>query len=267
MAKLRLTLSCGDYELTRALVDGRVQPDGIELIPLTLPSPERHWRMIRYAEFDVCEFSMCQYLVSKSKGEPLTAIPVFPHRRFRHAYIFINANAGIKRPKDLAGKRIGLRSLQNTAGLWIRGMLQHYYKVSLNEIQWITQNKEPVSFKSQGRLKVEQVAPGATIDEMLVKGHLAAAIYPDTLPSFSRGDNAVKRLFEDPLKEEMRYYQDTGFFPIMHTVLIKQKLVDKYPWIASIPGLPGVCKMLFKAPKRYAIEEWKIRVKLRWLGS
>ncbi|MFC1814611.1 ABC transporter substrate-binding protein [Thermodesulfobacteriota bacterium] len=233
MNKLRLTLACGDYDLTRALVEGRVQPDGIELIPLTMSSPERHWRMIRHKEFDVCELSMCQYLVSKSKGEPMIAIPVFPHRRFRHSYIFINAKAGIKSPKNLEGKRVGLRSSQNTAGLWIRGMLQHYYKVSLKKIEWVTQDEEPVSIKPTTGLKLERVAPGDTIDEMLVRGELAAAVYPDILPSFTRGDKAVKRLFDDPVKEEMRYYKDTGFFPIMHTVVIKQDLLDRYPWIAK----------------------------------
>jgi len=233
MAKLRLTLACGDYDLTRALIDGKVQPEGIELISLTMPSPERHWRMIRQKEFDVCEFSMCQYLVAKSQGEPLIAIPVFPHRRFRHSYIFINAQAGIKSPKDLEGKRVGMRSSQNTAGLWIRGMLQHYYQVTLKKIQWITQDEEPVSTKSKTGLRMERVAPGNNIDDMLVKGELAAAIYPDILPSFSRGDQAVKRLFDDPVTEEMRYFKDTGFFPIMHTVVIKQAVVDEFPWVAK----------------------------------
>ncbi len=233
MAKLRLTLACGDYDLTRALIDGKVQPEGIELISLTMPSPERHWRMIRHKEFDVCEFSMCQYLVSKAQGEPLIAIPVFPHRRFRHSYIFINAQAGIKSPKDLEGKRVGMRSSQNTAGLWIRGMLQHYYRVALKKIQWITQDEEPVSTKSKTGLRTERVAPGRNIDDMLVRGELAAAIYPDLLPSFSRGDKAVKRLFDDPAAEEMRYFKDTGFFPIMHTVVIKQAVVDEFPWVAK----------------------------------
>jgi 4,5-dihydroxyphthalate decarboxylase len=233
MAKLRLTLACGDYDLTRALLDGKVEPDGIELITLSMPSPERHWRMISSKEFDVCEFSMCQYLVSKSKGEPLIAIPVFPHRRFRHSYIFVNTAAGIKCPKDLEGKRVGLRSFQNTAGLWIRGMLQHYYKVSLQKITWITQNEEPITVTSNRGLKAEQVAPGDNIDSMLVRGELAAAIYPDILPSFARRDKAVKLLFDNPVKEEIQYYKDTGFFPIMHTVVIKQTVVEAYPWIAK----------------------------------
>lgn len=233
MAKLRLTLACGDYDLTRPLVDGRVRPEGIELIALTMPSPERHWRMIRNREFDVCELSMCQYLVSKAKGEPLIAIPVFPHRRFRHSYIFVNAGAGISRPKDLEGKKVGLRSSQNTAGLWIRGMLQHYYGVSLKKIRWVTQEEDPVQMKSKAGLTLERVAPGDDIDRMLVRGDLAAAIYPDILPSFSRGEKAVKRLFDDPVAEEKRFFKDTGFFPIMHTVVLKLEAVERYPWIAK----------------------------------
>lgn len=233
MAKLRLTLACGDYDLTRALLDGKVEPDGIELISLSMPSPERHWRMISNQEFDVCEFSMCQYLVSKAKGEPLIAIPVFPHRRFRHSYIFVNTKAGIKSPKDLEGKRVGLRSSQNTAGLWIRGMLQHYYKVSLKKIAWITQNAEPIAVTSKAGFKMDQVAPGDNIDSMLVRGELAAAIYPDILPSYDRGAKEVKLLFDNPVKEEMQYFKDTGFFPIMHTVVIKQAVVEEYPWVAK----------------------------------
>jgi 4,5-dihydroxyphthalate decarboxylase len=233
MAKLRLTLACGEYEITRALTEGKIQPEGIELIPLTMPSPERHWRMIRHQEFDVCEFSMCNYLVSKAKGESLMAIPVFPHRRFRHSYVFVNTQAGIKRPKDLEGKRVGLRTTQNTAGLWMRGILQHYHGVSLKEIQWIIQDEEPISLGSREGLPSKRVAPDENIDDLLIKGELEAVIYPDTLPSFSRGDTAVKRLFTDPKKEEMRYYRDTGIFPIMHTVVIKGGVIDQYPWVAK----------------------------------
>ncbi len=233
MAKLRLTLACGDYDLTRALLDGKAEPDGIELIPLTMPSPERHWRMIRNKEFDASELSMCQYMAAKAQGEPLIAIPVFPHRRFRHSFILINTRAGIKSPKDLEGKRVGLRSSQNTAGLWLRGMLQHYYGVSLKKITWITQEEDPVRVKAKGGLHMELVAPGDDLDAMLVRGDLAAAIYPDILPSFSRGEKTVQCLFADPAAEERRYFRDSGFFPIMHTVVLKQALADEFPWVAK----------------------------------
>ncbi len=256
--RLRLTLCCGDYDITRALVDGKVMPDGIDLITLTMPSPERHWRMINYREFDVCEFSMCQYLVSKSNRAPMTAIPVFPHRRFRHSYIFVNSNTGIRNPKDLEGKRVGLRTLQNTAGLWIRGMLQHYYQADIHKIQWITQNREPVAAALASSFEPEQVPPGDSIDEMLVRGDLAAAIYPDILPSFSRGDKAVKRLFDNPMAEELRYFQDTGFFPIMHTVVIKQSVVDNYPWVArslqkAFQKAKEICYQRMEDPRKTAL--------------
>jgi len=256
VAKLRLTLACGDYDLTRALLDGKVEPEGIELIALSMPSPERHWRMISNQEFDVCEFSLCQYLASKATGAPLIAIPVFPHRRFRHSYIFVNAQAGIKTPKDLEGKRVGLRSSQNTAGLWIRGMLQHYYKVSLKKIDWISQNAEPVASKTG--YKMAQVAPGDNIDSMLVRGELAAAIYPDVLPSYERGAKEVKLLFDDPMGEERQYFQDTGFFPIMHTVVIKQAIVEEYPWIAkslqnAFQKAKAVCYHRMEDPRKVSL--------------
>ena len=256
--RLRLTLCCGDYDITRALVDGQVRPDGIDLITLTMPSPERHWRMINYGEFDMCEFSMCQYLVSKANGAPMAAIPVFPHRRFRHSYIFINANADIRHPQDLEGKRVGLRTLQNTAGLWIRGMLQHYYDVDIRKIQWVRQNREPVAAPWAPALKPQQVPAGDTIDEMLVRGDLAAAIYPDILPSFARGDKAVKQLFDDPMTEELAYFQATGFFPIMHTVVIRQAIVDEYPWVArslwkAFQKAKRICYQRMEDPRKTAL--------------
>src|SRR5580700_1794044 len=108
MAKLKLTVACGDYEIVRPVVDGTGQADGIELITLTgTGSRERHWRMARKAECDVCEISIGGYYMARDRGEPLTAIPVFLHRRFRHGFVFVNAKSGIREPKDLIGKKIG----------------------------------------------------------------------------------------------------------------------------------------------------------------
>ena len=108
MAKLKLTVACGDYEIVRALSDGTVQADGIELVMLTgMGSRERHWRMARKTEFDVCEINIGGYYMARDRGEALAAIPVFLHRRFRHGFVFVNAKSGIREPKDLIGKRIG----------------------------------------------------------------------------------------------------------------------------------------------------------------
>ena len=232
MARLQLTLACGDYDLTQPLTDGTVRPRGIDLVVVTLPSPERHWRMLRHEEFDVCELSMASYLVERSRGERFVAIPVFPHRRFRHSYVFVNADKGIEGPQDLAGRRVGLRTFQNTAGVWVRGMLQHDYGVDLGSIQWVTQDEEDVPIDAVRRFRVERVPQGTTIDEMLVRGELDAVIYPDTLPSFERQVPSVRRLFRDARAEEEAYYRRTGIFPIMHTVVVKGSVIERWPWVA-----------------------------------
>lgn len=229
---LHLSLACGDYELTRPLIDGIIKPEGIELTCILLSSPERHWRMSRHQEFDICEFSLSSYLIAKIKEMSLKAIPVFLHRRFRHSFIFINKQAGIKKPKDLEGKRIGLRTLQNTAALWMRGILQHYYGVSLNSISWFTQDEEPIPLLSSPKLTVQRVPSGKNVDAMLIEGELEAVIYPETLPSFKKRNPNVGLLFKDYKKEEIKYYQETGLFPIMHTVVIKDEILHRYPWVA-----------------------------------
>ena len=118
MAKLRLTVACGDYEIVRPLADGTVTADGIELNLLTgMGSRERHWRMARKREFDVCEVNIGGYYMSRDAGEPLTAIPVFLHRRFRHGFVFVNAASGISSPEDLIGKKIGGTNFQPASNI------------------------------------------------------------------------------------------------------------------------------------------------------
>jgi 4,5-dihydroxyphthalate decarboxylase len=122
MSKMQLTLACGDYDFLRPLINGEIQPQGIDLNVLTMPSPERHGRMLRHEEFDICELSLVGYLVSRDKGCSYNAIPVFPHRRFRHQYMVKRTGCGIEKPSDLNGRRVGLDTLQNSAGLWMRGI-------------------------------------------------------------------------------------------------------------------------------------------------
>src|SRR5438093_9926695 len=135
MSKLKLTFACGDYDFLRPLFDGTMTAPGIDLNVLTMPSPERHGRMLRHQEFDVCELSLVGYLVARDKAAAFNAIPDFPHRRFRHGYVVKRANAGIEKPADLNGKRVGLDTLQNSAGLWMRGILQAHYGVDLKSIE------------------------------------------------------------------------------------------------------------------------------------
>ena len=130
MSKLRLTLACWDYDRTRALADGSVAPDGIDLNYLSLPVEETFFRMLRHREFDVAEMSLSSYAVSLLRPDPaFIAIPVFPSRMFRHSCIFVSAKSGIAEPAQLVGKRIGTPEYQMTAPVWIRGILQDEYGV------------------------------------------------------------------------------------------------------------------------------------------
>jgi 4,5-dihydroxyphthalate decarboxylase len=230
--KLHLTLACGDYEIVRPLIEGIVQPDGIELTVLTdMTSDIRHWRMIRNREFDVCELSMSSYLMARVTGQAITAVPVFLHRRFRHGFTFINTQKGIHKPTDLIGKKVGLRNFQATTNLWIRGILEQEFGVDHKKLLWYTQDEEEVPFAPPKDLLLERVPAGKEVETMLVEGELDALIHPEIIRPLLQGDSRVKRLFDNYKELEIDYYRRTGIFPIMHTTAITQDVVDRYPWV------------------------------------
>jgi len=232
--KLHLTLACGDYEIVRALMDGTVEPDGIELTVLTdMTSDVRHWRMIRKREFDVAELSMSNYLAAKFQGQPFTAIPVFLHRRFRHGFIFINASKGIRKPTDLIGRKVGLRNFSATTNLWVRGILEHEFQVPHKKIQWYTQDDEEVEINLPEDLFLQRVPPGKNVARMVTEGELDALIHPEVIKPMLERDPRVARLFPDYKQLEIDYYKRTGIFPIMHAAVIKQEIVERYPWIPT----------------------------------
>src|SRR6202163_1018703 len=135
MAKLRLTMACWNYDRTRALLEERVPIDGVELTYLNLPVEETFFRMLRYREFEVAELSLSSYTVSLFGAQrPFIAIPVFPSRFSRHSCIYVNADANIRTPQDLIGKRIGTPEYQMTAPVWIRGILSEHYGVPVDGV-------------------------------------------------------------------------------------------------------------------------------------
>jgi 4,5-dihydroxyphthalate decarboxylase len=232
--KLKLTVACGDYEIVRALKDGTVEADGLELVMLTgMGSRERHWRMARKLEFDVCEINVGAYFMARFRNVPITAIPVFLHRRFRHGFAFVNANAGIRSPKDLIGKKVGGTNFQPAGNIWLRGILEEHYGVPHKEITWVVDRSEDVQFTPPPGLRIEMIPPGQSLDAMLVEGELPAVIQPYIPRPFLRGDPRLKRLFPDYTRIEREYFKSTGIFPIMHVTAIKQEIVDKYPWVAT----------------------------------
>ena len=219
-----ITIACGDYDRTHPLIDGTVKPEGLELNWLTLPHYEMWTRMLNHYEFDASELSLSSYLIARALGKPLIAIPVFPARAFRHSYVFINTRSGIREPADLVGKRVGLAEFQQTATVWIRGILQHEYGVPLDRIHWFTWTKSRMEIEIPTRCQIQQIPPGKNPDEMLFSGELDAIICASLFPSLLDPPSHIKRLFEDYEEVEAEYYRWTGLFPIMHTVALREEL-------------------------------------------
>ncbi len=234
--KLPLTLACGDYEIIRPLKEGSVSPDGIELNILTASdSATRHWRFLRNQEYDLAECSGSSYIVARDRDLPFRAIPVFLHRRFRHGFIFINTDKGISKPTDLIGRKVGVKSYQVTAILWLRGMLEEHYGVPHKSIEWFAELDEDVPFTPPEGLKLHRLPDDKSVETMLAEGEIDALLHPDIIEPMLRKDPRVGRLFPNYKEDELAYYKQTGIFPIMHVLGIKQELVERHPWI--VPNL------------------------------
>jgi 4,5-dihydroxyphthalate decarboxylase len=239
MSKLRLALGCWNYDRTRTLMEGSVQPDGIDLVYLNMPVEETFFRMLRHREFDIAEMSLSSYAVSLTRpGKPFIAIPVFPSRFFRHSCVYVNAKAGIREPKDLVGRNVGNPEYQMTAPVWIRGILQDEYGVPVDSVTYRTGGEEepgrPEKLKLDlpPRIKVQPIGETETLSAMLRDGGIDA-LYTARMPSTYRtAPDRVKRLFEDYMEVEQAYYRKTKIFPIMHTVVVRRALYEQHPWIA-----------------------------------
>ncbi|MEE8445774.1 MAG: ABC transporter substrate-binding protein [Alphaproteobacteria bacterium] len=229
---IELSLACGDYEIMRALKEGTVRPDGIELKVLTaMDSPTRHWRFLRNGEFDVAELSCSSYIAARDNGLPFCAIPVFPHRRFRHGFVYINTGKGIETPTDLIGRRIGVKFFLISAALWMRGILEHEYGVPFRSIDWFTELDEDVDFTPPADLRLSRVSPEKSIIDMLVDGELDALLHADLIDPIRQHDPRVGRLFPNYKQEETAYFKKTGIFPIMHVIAIRREIVEQHPWV------------------------------------
>ena len=234
MSKLRLSVACGDYDSVKALKEGSVEASGLELIFLTDMGPrERHWRLARKMQFDVCEENVGAYFMARERGDPIAGIPVFLHRRFRHGFVFINTGAGIKSPKDLIGKRVGGTNFQPAGNIWMRGILEEHYGVPHREITWIVDRSEDVPFTPPPGLRIEMKTSAKSLSDMLADGELPAMISPTIPRPFAAGDKRIARLFPNYKEIEIDYFRSTGIFPIMHVTTIRQEIVDKYPWVAT----------------------------------
>ena len=230
---IALSLACGDNEIVRPLMSGKVLVDGVDLTVLTdMDSATRHWRFLRNNEFDIAELSSSSYLAARDNDWPFHAIPVFLHRRFRHGFMFINTGKDIRKPADLKGRKIGAKTMMTSAILWMRGILQHEYGVPLNSIEWVAELNNDIDVQLPSDTKLTLLPSDKSIETMLAEGELDAVFHSDFIKPFVAKDRRVARLFPDHKAEEMAYYQRTGIFPIMHVVAIRKALIDAHPWLA-----------------------------------
>ena len=233
MARLNLSLACGPYDRTQALIDGTICPEGIELNYIQLQPAEIFWRQLQFSEFDVCEMSLSNYTMLASKSDsPYIAIPVFPSRVFRHGYFFINTDKSIESPQDLAGKRGGVPEYSMTAAVYMRGLLQHEYGVKPGQIEWVQGRADRLELSLPGNLSLTAAPAGVELGDMLERGEIDFLMTANNPLSFRRGAANVRRLFPNYGEVEKDYYKRTKIYPIMHTVVIKRNVYERDPWAA-----------------------------------
>jgi 4,5-dihydroxyphthalate decarboxylase len=250
MSKLSLSFISAFNERVEPLMNGTVEVDGVELVPTYSHPAETFWRQLKFGEFEVAEMSMSSYLIARSRGADMIALPVFPSRRLFQTELSYHLDSGITRPEDLAGKRLGVAEYQQTAALWIRGILEHDFGVSQYQIHWFMERSEDMShggatgFKPPPGISFNRIAPNKSLASTLLENELDVAhiaspwvLQANALDRSSRlggkGDwSQITPLFPDRMAEATRFHEKHGFLPVNHTYIIRGDIYEKHPWVA-----------------------------------
>ena len=253
--KLRLSFMSSSSDRVAPLLDSRVQPEGIELIHTFGGMSEGAWRHLNFHEFHFHELSISSYLISREQGADWMAIPVFPHRSFMHMNLHYNTDSGIEKPADVVGKRIGVGEYQQTAALWMRGIIDHDHGVSQYKVHWFMERTEEMShggatgFEPPEGISFERIPPDESLSSMLLANKLdIASVNPAAVAEpGGQGPNLVDRswrirgqgdlskirpLFPDRIAEGTRFFKEHGFIPANHTYVIRGDVYREYPWVA-----------------------------------
>ena len=249
--KLPLSIAIGDYDRVQPLTDGRVSIDGCAPVFMHLEPEEVFFRAFRQQAFDVCELSLSTFVLRTAAGDcPYVGVPVFPSRAFRHTAIYIRTDKGIKGPKDLKGRRIGIPEYQLTANVWARAILLDDHGVDPSHIRWVQGGQEEpgriekAGFDLPDGVRIDPAPAGKTLAGMLEAGEIDGLIAPRAPSCFLKGAPNVGWLFPDPQAAASDWFKRTGVFPIMHLLGVRRTLVDQHPW------LPVALLKAFDAAKR-----------------
>jgi 4,5-dihydroxyphthalate decarboxylase len=254
MSKLQLSVAMGDYDRTRALIDGRVQIDGCDPVYMALSPEEMFFRAMRSADFDVTELSLSSYLVRTARGDcPYIAVPAFLSRAFRHTSIYVRKDR-IKKPEDLKGKRVGVPEYQLTAIVWARALLNDEHGIAPSDVTWVRGGidtpgrPEKIGLQLPANVHVEAAPEGTTISELLDRGEIDGFIAPRPPSASALRNPHIGWLYDDPTAAAKDYYRRTGIFPIMHVLAVKKTLAGQHPW------LPMALLKAFTLAKAVALE-------------
>jgi 4,5-dihydroxyphthalate decarboxylase len=253
MANRTITIGMRDYDHTRALANGRVKIDGVDVKFVNISPPSQIFlRMLHDEEFDASEMSLSNFMIAIGKGDRrFVALPVFPSRVFRHSYIWINTKAGINKPQDLKGKKVGIADYSMTALLFVRGLLQHEYGVAPEDIHWFRRRSEHVAIDMPPAIRIDNIAKDQTLDGLLEAGELDAVAVTSPPRAFLNASPLVQRLFPDCRAVEADYYRRTKIFPIMHMVVMRRAIYEQDPSLA-VRLTRG-----FEAAKALAFEDYQ----------
>ena len=227
MSDLVLRTAIGNYGHTTPLKDGTITSKAFEMEHIEIsPVPNIFRRMVRGLEFDVAEMALSTYLCARAHGKAFTGLPIFLTRAFYHGGVLVNAGSGIKSPKDLEGKKVGLRSYTLTPGVWTRAILQTEYGVDLDAVTWVLGGDEHVA---------EFVAPANVVSSangdlgrMLLSGEIDAAIGAGPVDS-----PEVQPLFDQPDERDAAWHRKTGVYPISHMLVVKNATLEANPGLAD----------------------------------
>ena len=255
MTKLSLSVAIGEYDRTRALIDGSVAIDGVDPVYMPLVPEEIFFRAFRAAEFDICELSLSSYAIKTAQGDcPYIAVPAFVSRAFRHNAVYVRTDR-IRKPADLKGKKVGVPEYQLTANVWARAFLDDDYGVTPADIHWIRGGiaqpgrSEKLTVKLPAGVRLDNAPEGATISALLQAGEIDGFIAPRPPSRIEKGHSHIGWLFPDPAAAAKDYFKRTGFFPIMHVLGIRRALAEQHPW------LPGAVLKAFEQAKQLAVAE------------
>lgn len=261
--KLTLTLACTASDRTRPVLDGRVTVPGVDLLPLIGEPEDIFRRALCDRAFEITELSMGSHIVTTARGDsPYVGVPVFLSRAFRHSAIYIRTDRGIRGPADLAGRTIGLPEYQQTAALWVRGILREHYGVDTRRIAWRT-GSERVAITLPEGFDVQPL--GMDLPRALAEARIDALIAPRPPACFLDGSAPVARLYPDYRAEEIAWHKATGFFPIMHCLAVRKDVAERHPW------LPLELFRAFAKARALSLSELQLvnvlRVSLPWIAA